>query len=79
MEHAEKMRILESMLEKTEPGRLQDWNERIGNVARAAGVKMESITWSKSPESVATDVLRQMEQRFELPALVQAVEDYQSE
>ena len=60
MEPGEGLRIIEisqRILEETRKGRVQDWLERIAEVARLSNVKLESISWSRAPEHVAIDLV----------------------
>ena len=66
-----------SIIDATRNGRVQDWNERIAEIARLAKVPLERINWSKAPTFVADHVLAVAQSRsISIDQLNQAVEQY---
>ncbi len=49
--------LADLIIDKTKDGRVQDWNERIADIARETDVKMEAINWNGSPQCVAVNVV----------------------
>ena len=51
------VQLRKDLLDITRDGRVQDWNERIAEIAREAGLKPETINWNGSPDVVASSVI----------------------
>jgi len=49
--------LVPKLLAATEKGRVQDWVERLAEVAREAGLRIDSISWQGSPNAVAHNVV----------------------
>lgn len=78
MQPRETLDLRERFLDATRKGRLQDWNERIGEVAIKAGVKPEGINWGQSPDLVAFEVIKYMNMREDVETLIGAIADYEA-
>jgi hypothetical protein len=61
---------------KTEEGRLQDWVERIGQVAKMAGLPLYSIVWNVSAADASSAVVRSAINRDKLSQLRTAIKEY---
>lgn len=51
--------VREALLSKTEAGPVTGWVDRMGEVARAAGVPVRYIDWTGSPDNVAFRVVKE--------------------
>lgn len=64
--------------EATKNGRLQDWNERIGEIATLANMDLSHINWVQSPDCVARDVVTYANMRSNIESLELAIAAYLS-
>ncbi len=62
----------------TRNGRLQDWNERIGEIAVLAKMDVAEINWAKEPKYVASDVVDYANRRLEVEGLERAIAEYEA-
>ena len=69
-----KMILQEEILNVTREGRVQDWNERIADIALMANVRLEYINWNSSPLNVAREVVEYCGLRERLEELKRVVE-----
>jgi hypothetical protein len=53
--------IIDNILNETKDGPATQWNDRIANIAIAAGLPLQNIDWIGSPASVAQRVARYAE------------------
>ena len=49
--------LTEALIVKTDNGRVSTWVDNIGTIAKQAGLPIHQISWSGSPEDVATKVV----------------------
>jgi hypothetical protein len=73
LDNAAKLR--QKILEKTRSGPLNEWVDRIGNLADNAGLKIEMINWNGSPLLVAHEVIKQANAHDVLDKLIQLTEE----
>ena len=67
------------IVEKTEPGRVTDWVERIAQIATVAEVPKSMINWNNSPATVAYNLADYAEKNGQSDNLQAAAETYQSD
>lgn len=72
MDNTAKLR--QKILEKTRPGPLSEWVDRIGTLATDAGIKTELINWNSSPLVVAHEIVKQANAHDVLDKLTQLLE-----
>ena len=65
------------VVEATREGRVTDWVERIAEIARLAGIRLEMINWDSSPWIVAGNIVRASSTWCSPDGLRQAVTAYQ--
>ncbi len=56
--------IRKDLLDATREGRVQDWNERIADIAQEVGLKLEHINWNGSPAVVASKIVQMCKGQF---------------
>ena len=82
MSHIEPYETLElrkRILTATSKGRLQDWNERIGEIAILANVEMGYINWCQTPALVASAVIEYVNQRNQIEIIHEAIMMYETQ
>ncbi|OGZ05993.1 MAG: hypothetical protein A2942_04665 [Candidatus Lloydbacteria bacterium RIFCSPLOWO2_01_FULL_50_20] len=64
------------ILEATKEGRLQDWNERIGEIAQLAEFQLEKINWQGAPNELAARLIHYADVRSTIEKLAHALQKY---
>ena len=67
------------LVESTRAGRVQDWNERLAEIARIAGLPLEQVTWGKAPVMVAFSLIECANSRSITSRLRAAAEAYKAQ
>ena len=75
---SETLALRERITKATRNGRLQEWNERIGEIASFAGMNLGSINWNDAPEHVARAIVEYANQRSAIDGLEAAIATYES-
>ena len=70
--------IIRQLADKTEPGRVTDWVERIAHIARVIELPLAEISWNRAPLDVSIDVARQANIMGKIEPLITAIESYGS-
>ena len=66
---SEREELREQIIAMTKDGRVQDWVERIADIAREVGLDLSSISWQGAPVEVAIEVIRFAEKHTKLDTL----------
>ncbi len=74
---SETLTVRNRIVAATRLGRVQDWNERIGEIADAGNVDISEICWTQSPNKVAQAVVDSANQRLEIALLERAIDAYE--
>ncbi|MBP7927772.1 hypothetical protein KAZ57_01355 [Patescibacteria group bacterium] len=67
--------IVDMVLKHTKEGPITQWDERIAQLAKNAGLEVEQINWKGSPKDVAFKVVEHAETFGTLEELKQAISE----
>ena len=74
---SEHTQLANNLLQVTSEGRLADWTERMGAIARNAGVDLTWIDWNACPRIVADNIVN-IAKLGRWEALARAIEEWRN-